>query len=402
MRRRSALVVLGAALAAASARADDRPPGAGGDKSGDGTSGGGDTAAEAPATFETLSAPARPIGDVGLLLGPLVDKCADDRREREIDRVRCRASTSYLKRILPTRTFSVVSDDPAAISLSEYNESIQGYRLALSACLACTNPLHVRSFSEPVFITLKKPVEANKGAPDAKGEESLAAAVEIAAVNLPFSSASEAQAWSRDVRPHLRAELVFSPAAAEWRFHAARGYAFTLVAARIVDRCTGAVVLSSPPSTALADRASAIATAAGDERCPGTPRMTTPTPAGATSPQPQPQAARPAGQAQPQASEDDEDGEEHLPGELSRGVIAEAMGKIRSQVFACYQRFHVPGSAPLTYEVAGNGTIQSIKLGGTLNGTPTGDCVLEAARGARFSRFDGPMQTFTYPFFLRR
>jgi hypothetical protein len=399
MRRRSALVVLGAALAAASARADDRPAGAGAEKAG-----GDETAAEAPATFETLAAPARPIGDVGLLLAPLVDKCADDRRDREIDRVRCRASTSYLKRILPTRTFSVASDDPAAISLSEYNDSIKGYRLALSACVACTNPLHVRSSSEPVFITLKKPAEASKGAADPKAEESLAAAVEIAAVNLPFSSASEAQAWSRDVRPHLRAELVFSPAAAEWRFHAARGYAFTLVAARIVDRCTGAVVLSSPPSTALADRASAIATAAGDERCPGTPRMTTPTPAGATGPQPQPPrpTAQEQEQAQAPASEDDEDGDEHLPGELSRGVIAEAMGKIRSQIFACYERFRVPGSAPLTYEVAGNGTIQSIKLGGTLNGTPTGDCVLEAARGARFSRFDGPMQTFTYPFFLRR
>jgi hypothetical protein len=78
------------------------------------------------------------------------------------------------------------------------------------------------------------------------------------------------------------------------------------------------------------------------------------------------------------------------------------MGHIRAQIFACYERFRIPGSAPLTYEVAGNGSIQSVKLGGVLNGTPTGDCVVEAARAATFPKFDGPVQTFTYPFFLRR
>ena len=343
-----------------------------------------DSAPTEPApTFEALAGPARPIGEVGALLSPQIEKCPDDPREREVERARCRAATSYLKRTLPGKTFSIAADDPAAISVSAYDPSIKGYRLALSGCLACTNPIRVGRSDDPIFVTLKKPADPGKGG------DSLAAAVEIASVTLPFATEGEAQAWLRDVRPHLRAELVFQPAASEWRFHAARGYALSLVAGRIVDRCSGTVVLSSPPSTGLGDRASAVAAAASDG-CP----------AGTRAPAPPPVALGSAAPAS--APDDDDDGEQHLPSELTRGVIAEAMGKIRSQIFACYERFRVAGSVPLTYEIAGNGSIQSVKLSGPLSGTPTGDCVVEAARGAKFPRFDGPVQTFTYPFFLRR
>jgi hypothetical protein len=91
-----------------------------------------------------------------------------------------------------------------------------------------------------------------------------------------------------------------------------------------------------------------------------------------------------------------------LPGELSRTAIAESMGQIRGQVFACYQKYQVPGNVQLTYEVASNGTVQSIHLDGSLDGTPTGECVLEAAKSARFPRFQAEKQKFTYPFFLRK
>ena len=345
---------------------------------------GAEPAAEAAPTFEALAAPARAIGEVGILLAPQIEKCLDDKREREIERARCRAITSYLRRTLPGKTFSIAADDPAAISVSAYDPAIKGYRLALSACVACSNPIRVGRSEDPVFVTLKKPADAGKGS------DSLASAVEIASVTLPFATEGEAQAWLRDVRPHLRAELVFTPAASEWRFNAARGYAMSLVAGRIVDRCSGTVVLSSPPSTGLADRASAVAAAASDG-CPAGPRAPLTGVGAATS-----------GSSQSAAADDDDDAEEHLPSELTRPVIAEAMGKIRAQVFACYERFRIPGSVPLTYEVAGNGSVQSVKLTGSLNGTPTGDCVVEAARAATFPRFDGPVQTFTYPFFLRR
>jgi hypothetical protein len=241
---------------------------------------------------------------------------------------------------------------------------------------------------EPVFVTLKKPGDAKSaggkaGAP-AAGGESLAATVEIASLALGFPSQAEAQRWLADVRPHLRAELVFNATASEWKFRSARGYALGLVAGRIVDACTGAVVLSSPPSTGLAQRA-----AREDEDCTSGARVAAKAEAGTPG-------------APPPDDSDDDDEDKPLPTELTRVVIAQSMGRIRGQVFACFERFRVPGSAPLTYEVAGNGTVQSVKLGGALAGTPTGDCITEAARAARFPRFDGPVQTFVYPFFLRR
>src|SRR6185503_6083660 len=157
-------------------KADKADKGDRGDKADDAD---GDSAPEPGPSFEELASPARAIGEVGALLSPQIDKCPDDKREREIERVRCRATTSYLRRTLPGKTFSIASDDPAAISVSVYDQAIKGYRLALSACLACTNPIRVGRSEAPVFVTLKNPSATGKGG------DSLAAAVEIASVSLP-------------------------------------------------------------------------------------------------------------------------------------------------------------------------------------------------------------------------
>jgi hypothetical protein len=46
--------------------------------------------------------------------------------------------------------------------------------------------------------------------------------------------------------------------------------------------------------------------------------------------------------------------------------------------------------------------VQSIRVGGSFDGTPTGECVLDAGKNARFPRFKAPSKQFSYPFFLRR
>ena len=386
---RTALLWLAAALAAAGARAGDAR--AADDERAASDQGKAPAKTDATGdgeTFEALAKDAQPAADVGALLAALVDRCPDEKRT--VDHARCQATLAYLRRTLPEHVFSIVARDPAAISVSPYDGSLKGYRIGLSACVACGSPTRVGRSPEPVFVTLKTPGEAKAGSgkagAPAAGSDSLAAAVEIASLPLGFPSQAEAQRWLAEVRPHLRAEMVFNATASEWKFRSTRGYALGLVAGRIVDACTGAVVLSSPPSTGLAQRAAARRTRIARRR-PAWP--------------PRPRRERRA--RRPPPDDSDEDDEDHpLPTELSRTVIAQSMGRIRGQVFACFERFHVPGAAPLTYEVAGNGSVQSVKLGGALAGTPTGDCIVEAARGARFPRFDGPVQTFTYPFFLRR
>jgi hypothetical protein len=378
---RSALLWLAAALAATGGWAGEaRAAGDADDKTV------ADQPADDSAIFELVAKDAEPAGDVGTLLGALTDRCVDEKRS--LDRARCQATLAYLRRSLPERTFSTVSRDAAAILVSDYDRAFKGYRITLTACLACAKPIRAGRSPDPVYVTLKKPVEpkpGGKSGTSAAGAESLAATVEIASLPLGFPSAAEAQHWLADVRPHLRAEMVFKAPASDWRFRGDRGYALSLVGARIVDVCTGAVVLSSPPSTGLAARS-----APDSEDCTSGARVAAKAEAGTP------------GAPAPPDDDDDNDEDHPLPSELTRTVIAQSMGRIRAQVFACFERFHVPGAAPLTYEVAGNGSVQSVKLGGALAGTPTGICIVEAARAARFPRFDGPIQTFTYPFFLRR
>jgi hypothetical protein len=270
-------------------------------------------------------------------------------------------------------------DDPAAISVSEYDAGIKGYHLNLSACVACTKPIAIGPSGEPRFVTLKTPQ---------KGAASLPMAVEILHSAVGFEGLPEAKRWLADIRPTLRAELVFRPVESEWTFGAERGYALEFLAGRIYNRCTGEILASRPPSTGRVELA---ATERSDQGCA----------------QPHPAAAAGGGAESPSSpgggeGNGDSGDDEHLPAELSTSTIAESMSQIRAQVFACYQKFQVPGNVQLTYEVASNGLVQSIRLGGSLDGTPTGACVLDAGKNARFPRFQAPTQKFSYPFFLRK
>ncbi len=319
------------------------------------------TAAPAPAdTYEALAKDATRTRDVATLLGAFVDRC--DTEKREVERARCRTTQSYLRETLPKRTFATPADDPAVIALSEYDAGVKGYHIAVAGCVACTKPVVVGRARERRFITLREPQ---------KDADTLPKAVEVSKNTLGFDSLVEAKKWLDKVRPFLRAEFLFQPADSEWSFGPSRGYALKFVGARVFNRCTGEVLASKPPSVGLADLPTG---SREDAACLD---------------------------ADAGASRDDDDALK-LPEELPRQAIADAMSTIRPQVFACYERFKEPGTADLTYVVASNGMVQSIRVGGSFDGTPTGACVLDAGKNARFPRFKAARQQFTYPFFLRK
>jgi len=313
----------------------------------------------APQTFEALAKSATRTRDVPTLLGAFIDRC--DSEKRELERARCRTTQAYLREVLPGRMFSTPADDPATISVSEYDAGIKGYRVALAGCIACTKPVVVGRARERRFITLREPQ---------KDGETLPKAVEVSNNALGFDSLPDAKRWLDKVRPLLRAEFLFQPADAEWSFGPSRGYALKFVGGRIYNRCTGEVLASKPPSTGLAD----LPTGSRED-----------------------EACLRSGESVATEGGDDL----NLPQELPRDAIADAMSRIRPQVFACFEKFKEPGTAQLTYIVAGNGMVQSIRVGGSFDGTPTGDCVLDAGKNAHFPRFKAPRQQFTYPFFLR-
>jgi hypothetical protein len=322
---------------------------------------------ETNAKYEALAQGAVKTHDVPTLLAPFVDKC--EAETRDLDRARCRATVAYLRKTLPTQTFAFDTDDPAAIAVSEYDASIKGYHVALAGCVACSAPVTIGRSGEARFVTLKPP---------SKDGDTLVKAVEVSRNTFGFESLADAKQWFESERPYLRAEFLFKPVEtnteADWTFKTGRGMAVKLLGARIVNRCTGEVLVSKPPSTGAADRP-----APGTEDAACTRRA-------AGRPEKLPLVAEPGG----------------LPQQLSKVAIDESMAKIRPQVFACYQQFHTPGTLELTYVVAGNGTVQSVVVGPTFAGTPTGQCALTAAKDAHFSPFQVEQQKFTYPFFLRQ
>ena len=317
--------------------------------------------ASAPGDYEALARGAVRTHDVATLLGPFVANC--DGEKRDVDRARCRAVRAYLRRTLPQQTFAVGSEDPAAIAVSDYDAGVKGYHVALAGCIACTKPVAVGPAGEPRFVTVKVP---------AQGGESLAKAVAVSRSTFGFASLAEAKRWLDKERPFMRAEFLFQPQPndADWTFGESHGVAVKLLGARVYNRCTGQVLMSSPPSTGSAERPPAWQR---DPSCQGGGEARVP------------QVVPP----------------EDLPAQLGRVALDEAMAGIRAQVFACYQKFHVPGRLELTYVIASNGTVQSVVVGPAYAGTATGLCALEAAKDARFHHFRIERQRFTYPFFLR-
>lgn len=309
-------------------------------------------------TFETLARAAAPMADLGTLLAPFAGKC--DGEARDLDRIRCRATRAYLRKVIPRRSFWAVVDDPATIAVSPFDAGIRGYHLSVAGCLACTRPVTVGRTNEKRLITLK--------APEKEGE-SLRAAVEISRNSVAFSSLAEAKTWLNESRPDLRTQFVFQPADTEWSFGPSRGYALKLLGMRVFNRCTGEILVSRPPSTGIADMP-------GMEEGCRSRRSATEADLAKTPP--------------PGMSE-----------ELTKNEISLAMSIIRPQVFACFKQFKVPGLAQFEFLVAGNGTVVSLRLSGSFFGTPTGSCLIEAGQNARFPRFSRARQKFVYPFFLR-
>jgi hypothetical protein len=85
---------------------------------------------------------------------------------------------------------------------------------------------------------------------------------------------------------------------------------------------------------------------------------------------------------------------------LDAGDIRKAMSARTSKAQACYAKYSVSGSVGVKLQVANDGTVKSAKATGSFAGTPTGDCVADAAGGAKFPAWDGNPTTVEYSYFL--
>src|SRR5262249_15661269 len=85
-----------------------------------------------------------------------------------------------------------------------------------------------------------------------------------------------------------------------------------------------------------------------------------------------------------------------LPDTLDKGQIVAGMGKVKSNVTACYDQYHVPGMAMVALTIAPSGKVSSANVTGQFAGTPTGECVAKAVKKASFPRFKGAPMPINY------
>ena len=208
-----------------------------------------------------------------------------------------------------------------------------------------------------------------------KRRDTLPKAVALARNTLGFDSLADAKPGSRPCGPFLRAEFLFQPQTVgrvELR-PPSRGDALKLVGTRVFNRCTGEVSPRSRP------RRHGRPPGAGHEDAACTQAAHRGAQAAATPPTPP-----------------------ELPEELTKTPIAEVMTKIRLKIFACYEQFHSRPARRSSLRRREERHGPPIPVGPAFDGTPTGLCVLQPAKNARFPRFKLDEQQFTYPFFLRQ
>lgn len=311
------------------------------------------------ASFEELEKNAYPVSDLGMLVAPFSDECAAGRRD--LDRTRCLGVRAYLKDQLPQRTFITKVPGEEALTVTDYDARLRGVRVVVAGCLACGAPVETAAPGKAKrFVTLKAP---------RAGARSLRDGVSLAETTVTFQDVAASAAWMKETKPLLRAEFVFAPGETAWTLGASRGFAFRPLGVRVVNRCTGEVVFSQPPSAGNA--------AADQEGC--------------------------AGVSRPVAEEKTGEGEAAAPGQLDSMTINRAMQAMRAEADACSTRFPMQGTAYLSFVVGGeNGLPIRVTVEGTLKGTALAQCLTDAALRVRFPTFRTEKQEFTYPVVLTR
>lgn len=91
-------------------------------------------------------------------------------------------------------------------------------------------------------------------------------------------------------------------------------------------------------------------------------------------------------------------------GALSREQVVGAMSALRPQLDACYAKYHVAGMAVVGLTISPAGSVAAATLQRPSRGlgdigpaSPTGECVLQAVRAARFPAFTGAPMKLVYP-----
>lgn len=257
------------------------------------------------------------------------------------------------------RALSALGDEPGAGTMT----------VKLYACLACSIPVTVAGQTLHVVGT---------GQATVFGDAVLGPVVRSLA--RPFESEAAAARWKSEVMPRLRTELIFRlpDEIRPWAQGGAqtRGVAVEIIGYRVHDPCTGAVLMSQPPSDPMPREPST---------CTGEDLLAI---------QEAEEQARQAALAA-RAPEQPE-----RPERLSPQAIQRALAPAAEVAQECFAVYGVAGEARFRITINTRGRVTHIEQSGYFMDTPTGDCIASAISKATFPRARRPT-TVDYPFVLR-
>ena len=176
----------------------------------------------------------------------------------------------------------------------------------------------------------------------------------------PVTDDASAKAWAATLaNAHVQLVVKLAPRS-KWTADGKTGFAFDVLAYRVVAPCDGSIVIAKPASGAgEADKT----------KC-----------------------AKPAEPAEPAVKL-----EKPKLEALTPSTIQQTMQPVLIAAQACYEQYGVTGRAKLRMTVSGEGAIVKYEQQGDFVGTPTGDCIDRAVKPVTFPRTQKQKNSFSYP-----
>ncbi len=110
--------------------------------------------------------------------------------------------------------------------------------------------------------------------------------------------------------------------------------------------------------------------------------------------------SKPKPAARPRAEEEDTSAKKAAAAKpLEKEDLVKGMMPVMPKIHECFSQYKVPGIANVNISVAKSGKVSSASVSGKFAGTPSGVCVENAVKSAKFVASDG--LNFTYPVSLR-
>ena len=305
------------------------------------------TVARADDTFERKANAAVPVNSFEDVVWALTAPCdkGDELHQRQ-----CRLIRDTRAKQLTGATL-LVDAEPGAFVAGPWNPAKRSVPLVLEACIRCGG---VQVDGRTWHLT--------GSTAHMNGTKLSAAALYDNA--RPFPDEARAKKWIAGVKAARTQMVLKVPDKRRWLVGGNDGLLFEVLAWRVVQPCTGEVVISSLPSgPAEKDRAACSA------------------------------AAQPAA-TQPAASEP------AVVPMLTKEMVRAAMKPVVQGARACYAKYKAAGKARLELAIRADGSLDAYTQSGDFKGTPTGLCIDAAMLSVAFPPSQRPVTTVGYPIVL--